>query len=195
MADGGLAATSTPGWKRLVYLGMAGGSFAMTLVALAVPGIPAAPCLLATSDYLGRSSPRLNDRLRHTLFFGPILREWGQRGGLGRSSKEKLTVLTLAIVGVTVVLAALTPVALLAIVLISSLSIYGIARLPDLTEDPYSELRLVGAGAFRSRGPLIIPHHRRRDRRCRIPAPDFRISGRAHQGFGVRRLASVIRML
>ena len=143
VADGGFAVATT-GWKRLMYLAMAGGSFAMTLVALAVPGIPTVPCLLATSYYLARSSPRLNDRLRHTLFFGPILQEWEHHGGLSRSSKGKMTVLTLAIVGVTVVLAALTPVTLVLILLVSSVSIYGIARMPDLPEEPRGGPRLHG---------------------------------------------------
>jgi uncharacterized membrane protein YbaN (DUF454 family) len=143
-ADGEVSLVTTTGWKRLVNLALAGGSFAMTLVALAVPGIPTAPCLLATSDYLARSSPRLNDRLRHSLLFGPILRECEHHGGLSRFSKGKLTVLTLAIVSVTVVFAALTPVVLVFIVLISSLSIYGIARMSDLPDEPHRVLQLNG---------------------------------------------------
>ncbi len=129
-------AVATSGWKRMVYLAMAGGSFAMTLVAVAVPGLPAAPFLLASSDYLARSSPRLDDRLRHAPFFGPILNDWELQRGLSRSSKEKLTGLTVAVVGVTILLAALTPVTLVLIVLISSASIYGIARMPDLAAGP-----------------------------------------------------------
>jgi uncharacterized membrane protein YbaN (DUF454 family) len=131
-ADADVVAAS---WKRLMYLGMAGGSFAMTLVALIVPGIPTVPFLLATSYCLARSSPGLNERLRHTLFFGPILREEEDRGGLGRSSKAKLIVLALVIVGVSVALNPLTPVALILIVLISSLSIYGIASMPGPPEE------------------------------------------------------------
>jgi uncharacterized membrane protein YbaN (DUF454 family) len=124
------------GAKRLAYVAMAGGAFAMTLVGLVVPGVPTVPFLLATSYYLARSSPRLNDRLRRTSFFGPILQEWEQQGGLSPLSKEKLTGLTLAIVGVTIVLAPLTPVSLVVILIISSLSIYGIARMPDLAQGP-----------------------------------------------------------
>jgi len=142
-ADGEVAVATT-GWKRLIYLAMAGGSFAMTLVAFIVPGIPTVPCLLATSYYLARSSPRLNERLRHTLFFGPILREWEQHGGLSRFSKGKLAGLTLAIVSVTVVLAALTPITLVLIVLISSLSIYGIARMSGLPEEPQAGFQFNG---------------------------------------------------
>jgi uncharacterized membrane protein YbaN (DUF454 family) len=145
-ADAGdeVAFATTTGWKRLMYLALAGGSFAMTLVALVVPGIPTVPFLLATSHCLARSSPRLNERLRHTLFFGPILREGEHQGGLSRFSKRKLTVLALVIVSVTVMFKTLTPVALVLIIFISSLSIYGIARMSDLPDEPHGGLQLNG---------------------------------------------------
>ena len=136
-----------------MFLSMAGGSFAMTILALAVPGMPTVPFLLATSYYLARSSPRLDDRLRHSLFFGPILQEWELRGGLTRASKGKLAGLTIAIIGVTVLFAGLTSVTLVLIVLISSLSIYGIARMPELPEGPEDEPRLNG------RASLALPIH------------------------------------
>ena len=77
-----------------MYLALAGGSFAMTLVGLVVPGIPTVPFLLTTSYYLARSSRRLDERLRRTPLFGPILVEWERRHGLSRSSKLKLMGLT-----------------------------------------------------------------------------------------------------
>ena len=126
--------------KRLGYLALAGGGFAMTLVAVAVPGIPVTPWLLATSTFLARSSPRLNERLQRTAFFGPILQDWDGYGGLSRSSKGKLTGLTVTIAVVTIVFAPLTPVTLLLIVFVSSLGIYGIARMPGLPEKPQNGL-------------------------------------------------------
>jgi uncharacterized membrane protein YbaN (DUF454 family) len=67
--------------------------------------------------------------------FGPILREWEGHGALSLASKGKLIGLTATIVVVTVVLAPLTPLALSLILLISSLSVYGVARMPGLAED------------------------------------------------------------
>jgi uncharacterized membrane protein YbaN (DUF454 family) len=136
--EAGAATDVSPstGARRLFYLAMAGGAFSLTLVGLMVPGIPTVPFLLATSYYLARSSPAMNDRLRRTSFFGPIIREWEQYGGLSQLSKGKLTALTLAIVGVTIVLVPLTPIAFAVIVLVSSLSIYGITRMPSAAEKP-----------------------------------------------------------
>ena len=107
----------------------------MTAVGLVVPGVPTVPFLLATSYYLARSSPRLNDRLRRTAIFGPILVEWEQYHGLSQSSKAKLLGLTAAIVVVTVVLSAASPVAMVVILIIALFSAYGIARLPGLPAD------------------------------------------------------------
>jgi uncharacterized membrane protein YbaN (DUF454 family) len=139
--DGPIEVATGP--KRILYLAFAGGSFAMTLVGLAVPGIPTVPFLIATSYYLARSSPRLDAILRRTTFFGPILDEWEHHHGLSWSSKGRLIGLTLAIVVVTVALTTpLSPVVLILILLISSLSLYGIARLPGLSEEPRAVIPL-----------------------------------------------------
>ena len=132
-ADGPIVVA--PFGKRLAYLALAGGAFAMTLVGLVVPRIPTARWVFATSTYLARSSPRLNERLRRTAWVGPILQDWEDRGGLSRSSKRKLTGLTLTITVVTIVLAPLAPASLALIVFVSSLSIYGISRIPPLPEE------------------------------------------------------------
>jgi uncharacterized membrane protein YbaN (DUF454 family) len=132
------------GGKRLLYLALAGGSFAMTLVAVFVPGIPTVPCLLATSYFLTRSSPRLNERLRRTEVFGPILGEWERNRALSWSSKGKLIGLTVSIVLVSIALTPLSPIALVLILLISSASIHGIATIPVLAEEPRARPRLNG---------------------------------------------------
>jgi uncharacterized membrane protein YbaN (DUF454 family) len=140
-ANGEVAVATSAGARRLMYMALAGGAFSMTLVGLVVPGIPTVPFLLATSFYLARSSPSMNERLRRTAFFGPILREWEGHAALSMASKGKLIALTGTIIVVTVVLAPLTPVALSLILVISSLSVYGVTRIPTLTEDSQASER------------------------------------------------------
>ncbi len=132
------------GARRYLYLALAGGSFTLTAIGLVVPGVPTVPFLLATSYYLSRSSPWLDERLRRTPLFGPILVEWEEQHGLGFTSKVELVGLTLIIVLVTLALAPVSPVALIALAAISSVSIVGIARLPGLEAEPSSDGSLPG---------------------------------------------------
>ena len=130
------------GLKRFQYLALAGGSFALMLAALVVPGLPTVPCLLATSYYLARSSPRLDRILRRTVFFGPILTEWEQHHALSWSSKRRLMGLTVTLVVITVALTSLSPVAVIVILVIASLSILGVLRSPALSESDRGAIRL-----------------------------------------------------
>ena len=82
--------------------------------------------------------------LTRTAFFGPILQDWEGHAALSLASKGKLIGLTATIVIVTVVLAPLTPLALSVILLISSLSVLGVARMPGLAEDAQTEVPVGG---------------------------------------------------
>lgn len=133
--DGRPAPEVFRGLKRLAYLAMGGGAFVLALVGVAVPGVPTVPFLLASSYALARSSPALDARLRRTAFFGPILREWETRSGLSAASKLKLGGFTVSVIAVTVLVAPLGPVALGVILLVSSVTIYGIVRVPSVAAD------------------------------------------------------------
>ncbi len=124
------------GPRRILYLALAGGSFTLTTIGLVVPGVPTVPFLLATSYYLARSSPWLDERLRRAPLFGPILAEWEAHHGLSRGSKLELMGLTGTIVVVTLILAPASPLALLALALVSTASIAGIAHLPGPDAEP-----------------------------------------------------------
>jgi uncharacterized membrane protein YbaN (DUF454 family) len=150
-APGGGPFAVVTGLRRPLYLACAGGALAATLVALVVPGIPMVPCLLATSYFLARSSPRLNERLRRTWFLGPILDEWERRRGLSRSSKAKLFALTGAIVAITVIVTPLSAVVLVLILVVSLASLYGIARLPAVSAE------LPAVAPPRGRADLALP--------------------------------------
>jgi uncharacterized membrane protein YbaN (DUF454 family) len=130
------------GFRRFGYLALAGGSFALTLAALVVPGLPTVPCLLATSYYLARSSPTLDRMLRQSPFFGTILSEWEQHRALSWPSKSKLVGMTVVIIAVTAALTPLSPVAVAVVLVIAAISILGVLRLPALDEDANGAIRL-----------------------------------------------------
>jgi uncharacterized membrane protein YbaN (DUF454 family) len=130
------------GLKRLEYGALAGASFALAMVGLVVPGVPSVPFLLATSYYLARSSPELNNRLLRAAFFGPILTEWEQYHRLSVVSKGKLIGVAVIVVLATLALTPVSALALLVILVVSSMSIYGIASLPELPAQPGRSLEL-----------------------------------------------------
>ena len=117
--------------RRASYLLKAAGSFVMTIVGLAIPGIPTFPFLVATSYYLARSSPALNTRLLHSPIFGAVLEEWNAFGGLSTSSKHKLIGLSAFLFAVSFLIAAAGAASFVAVLIIGSVSIYAIIRLPD----------------------------------------------------------------
>jgi hypothetical protein len=134
-AAGGPLQVAT-GPARFLYFALGAGALVMTVVGLIVPGIPTVPFLLLSSYGFARSSPRTNQWLRETRFLGPILTEWEHHGGLSRRSKRKLIGLTVVIILIAVVLAPLSPLGLVLILIMASLSTYGVCRLPSSPEEP-----------------------------------------------------------
>jgi hypothetical protein len=120
------------GLRRLTYLSLAGASFAVAVVGVAVPGIPTVPFLLVSSYFLVRSSPSLHRRLLDSRVFGPLLRDWHRHRAMRRSAKMfALTTLVLVVV-VSVMLGGLTlPVALM-VVLLALIGVWMIWRIPTL---------------------------------------------------------------
>jgi uncharacterized membrane protein YbaN (DUF454 family) len=122
------------GLQRLGYLALAGGSFAMTAVGLAIPGVPTVPFLLATSYFLVRSSPSWNEKLLGSKFFGPILSDLEIGHGLQRTNKIKLIALSLAIPLVTIVVIVPGWPLLLLMLTVTSAGLFAISRIPGLPE-------------------------------------------------------------
>lgn len=133
------------GPSRWLYLTTGWGALVMTGVGLIVPGIPTVPFLLVSSYGFARSSRRMNRWLRESDFFGPIIVEWEQHGGMSKASKNKLIGLTVAIVLVAVILAPLTALGLVLILVMASLSIYGLSRVPGIPGESGSTLQLGGS--------------------------------------------------
>jgi len=126
------------GVQRWAYLTLAGGSFAMSIVGVAVPGIPTVPFVLLTSYFLVRSSPTLNERLLQSRLFGPILRDWHKHGAVRSRVKWISIGVTLVILVVSVILAGISGPLLAIVLLMAAFGIYLILRLPTLNE-PQSE--------------------------------------------------------
>lgn len=101
---GGQTIIMATGWRRAANLAAAGGCFFLSFVGLVTPGIPTVPFVLATSYFLVRSSPALDERLRRSKLFGQMVRDWTTYGGMRPSTKRSVVIITLVIMGGTLLL-------------------------------------------------------------------------------------------
>ena len=122
------------GWKKVVFLFLAAVFFVLGAAGAILPGLPGTPFLLLTSYLLLRSFPSLNNRLLRSRLFGPILKDWQQRGGVRRDIKVKAIVIVIAAVGTTLwfsrdnhYLCALT-------VSLATIGVIVVLRLPTVTD-------------------------------------------------------------
>jgi len=93
------------GWRRVLFLSLAGLFFVLGVLGAVLPGLPATPFLLLTSYFLVRTSPALNERLLNSRLVGPILRDWQQKRGVRRDVKIQAVVCVMIAVGLSIYLA------------------------------------------------------------------------------------------
>ena len=117
-------------WQKFIFLACGGFFFLLGVLGAVLPGLPATPFLLLTSYFLVRSSPRLNAALLKSRFFGPILVDWQEHGGMRADVKLQAIVFVALAVGATIYFANLTLVPALAIVGLAMVGVTVIARLP-----------------------------------------------------------------
>lgn len=121
--------------SRIVFLGAAGCFFILGAIGVVVPGLPTTPFLLLTSYCLMRSSPKLNDRLLRSRFFGPLILDWRTHGGIRRRVKVTSILLVTVAVGCSVIFV-IDSRALDAIVLLGgTVGILVIVSLPVIPND------------------------------------------------------------
>ena len=139
--------------SRILYGGLAGASFVMSWIGLAVPGIPTVPFVMLTVFFAERTSPVFSRFLCSSPVIGPIMCDWKAHHAIRRSSQIKGLVFMGAIVILTVVLAQPSLPLYVFMGFMITLSVYMILRIPVIPEgtddfaDPPAplQLRLVGA--------------------------------------------------
>ena len=118
------------GLRRVVFLTLALIFFTLGIAGAILPGLPATPFLLLTSYFLIRTAPSLNRALLRSRWFGPILSDWQQRGGVQKHVKIKAILVVLVVVGVGAVLSAHSLSLTLALMALAGVGVFVILRLP-----------------------------------------------------------------
>lgn len=119
-----------PFWKRWLY--RAGGGVFLILAGLGVllPVLPTTPFLLLASYFFVRSSPRMNAFLLRSRVFGPLLHDWQIGGGVRPAVKLQAIVTVLLVVSLSLWLTRPTWVIAAAVVLLASIGLVVVWRLP-----------------------------------------------------------------
>jgi uncharacterized membrane protein YbaN (DUF454 family) len=120
------------GMKRLAYLGMAAGSFGLSIVGIIVPGIPTVPFVLMTSYYLVQSWPSLNDRLMRSPTFGPMLRDWRDHGALSPRVKLISLAVMAATLTATIAIGNFSAPAIFVIAVMVCIGLFYLYRIPTV---------------------------------------------------------------
>jgi len=123
------------GWRRAANLAAAGGCFALSIIGFITPGIPALPFVLATSHFLVRSTPALNERLRESRLFGAIVRDWEDQGGMRQSTKVRTLVVMFSLLGATALLSGGSLPVLIMTSAVGGIDLLVVMAIPTITEE------------------------------------------------------------
>ncbi|WP_298869367.1 YbaN family protein [uncultured Gimesia sp.] len=127
--------TSVPtvtGVKKFLYLFLAALFFVLGALGVALPVLPTTPFLLLTSYFLIRTSPRLNRALLRSPILGEVLKDWQQDGGVRLSVKIQAISIVIVIILATLIFTPLSMTFKVVLVVLASIGILVIVRLPRL---------------------------------------------------------------
>ncbi|MDG1895805.1 MAG: YbaN family protein [Fuerstiella sp.] len=119
------------GWKKALFLVLAGLFFVLGVLGAILPGLPTTPFLLLTSFFLARSSPRVNAALLRSRFFGPILTDWQEHRGVRKDVKIQAIVCVVFAVTAAVYFSPSSLTIRLPVILLGSIGVAVIVRLPS----------------------------------------------------------------
>ncbi|MEO1092287.1 MAG: YbaN family protein [Pseudomonadota bacterium] len=73
---------------RYVWLGIGWGCVGLATIGVWIPGLPTVPFLLVAVWAFSRGSPAAKAWLLDHVHFGPLLRDWFERGAIPRAAKR-----------------------------------------------------------------------------------------------------------
>jgi len=117
---------------RPVYLTLAGVFFVLAVLGALLPVLPTTPFLLLTSACLVRSSPRLNEKLRRSPLFGPLLVDWERHRGVRLHVKVTAIALIALVVGYSLLFRELSVPLEVLLCALAAIGAYVVLRLPTV---------------------------------------------------------------
>jgi hypothetical protein len=121
---------------RSFYLTLSALSFLLAMLGALLPILPSTPFLLITSWCLVRSSPRLNEKLKRSAWFGPLLRDWEEHHGVRLHVKVSAICMVALAVGASLFFGGLGAPTSVAVVALAAIGVIVIVRLRTVRDPP-----------------------------------------------------------
>ena len=130
--------------NRLVNLALAGGSFAIAIAGVVLPGIPAVPFLLLTGHYLIRSSPELCQQLEQIPAIGSLIKRVEGMGNLKFDRRSLVKMIGMGVLAVSAFLIFHPPLPVVILLETGIMAYYGLREFqkPATPPDQVGEGRL-----------------------------------------------------
>lgn len=90
---------------KAVYISLGFMFLGIAYLGALIPGLPTTPWVLLASACFGKSSPRLERWLKKTPYFGGLIHDWQEHGGMRRSKKILSTAIIVPVVSTSAILA------------------------------------------------------------------------------------------
>jgi uncharacterized membrane protein YbaN (DUF454 family) len=137
--DGSISFVRMPlrasGWRKSLYLLLAGVFLALGLIGVVLPGLPTTPFVLLGSYFLLRSSHRLHQRLMASRLFGGILRDWHVHRGIRPHVRVRAIAVVALVVAVSLGVARPPLPVTLGIIALVACGLFVIWRLPSVSSN------------------------------------------------------------
>ncbi len=93
-------------WRKGLYLTLGMGFLVLGTIGVVVPLLPTTPLILLAGYFFARSSARWYGWLLRHRLFGKMVRDWQERGAIGRRAKWTASAMLLVMMGLSLTLAA-----------------------------------------------------------------------------------------
>jgi hypothetical protein len=125
--------------REVCYGFLAAGSLGVAWVGLLVPGIPSVPFVLLAAHFALQASPRFRQQLLKSRMFGQMIQDWQEHRAIQRRVKIKASVLTVAILVFSLLIAPPIAAFYVLILFMSAMGLLLISRIPVLPSTEANE--------------------------------------------------------
>ncbi|MDZ4821046.1 MAG: YbaN family protein [Planctomycetota bacterium] len=121
--------------RRALYLAGGWVCLALAFAGIIFPVLPTTPFVLLASFFFVRCSPRMQQKLEQSRWFGPFLQDWRRHRGIRLHVKIKAVVMVLLVMAATLYFANNSPLVQGLSIGLTLIGLIVVLRLPTISHD------------------------------------------------------------